>query len=164
VEALSVEQTNPHSLLGRKTMSDQIDTTATRYCACANIRRTDLVVTQFYDGVLAPSGLYAIQFGLLSILAKLAPTTINRLAEVMDIDRATLIRNLQILIDENLVRTEEGEDRRMRLVLLTQEGEQTLRDAWPLWQEAQSRIERAFGGERFNAFLAELSAIRMALS
>ena len=75
-------------------------------------------------------------------------------------DRTTLTRNLELLIEQHLVRSEEGEDRRMRLMLLTQEGEQALRRAWPLWQEAQSRIERAPGRERFDELLTELSVVR----
>ena len=141
-------------------MSDQIDTSAARRCAGGNIRRTDRVVTQFYDEMLAPSGLSVPQFGLLAILAEAAPITIHRLAEYMDIDRTTLTRNLKLLIKQHLVGSEEGEDRRMRLMLLTQEGEQALRRAWPLWQEAQARIERGLGRERFDALLTELSALR----
>jgi DNA-binding MarR family transcriptional regulator len=141
-------------------MSDQLDTSAARRCACANIRRTDRVITQFYDEMLAPSGLNAPQFGLLATLAEAAPVTIHRLAQIMDIDRTTLTRNLEVLTKQHLVRDEEGEDRRMRLVQLSQEGEQALRRAWPLWQEAQARIERALGRERLDALLTELSAVR----
>ncbi len=141
-------------------MSDQIDTSAARRCACANIRRTDRVITQFYDEMLAPSGLNAPQFGLLATLAEAAPVTIHRLAQIMDIDRTTLTRNLEVLAKQHLVRNEEGEDRRMRLVQLSQEGEQALRRAWPLWQEAHARIERALGRERLDALLTELSTVR----
>jgi DNA-binding MarR family transcriptional regulator len=141
-------------------MSDQIDTSASRRCACANIRRTDRVITQFYDEMLAPSGLNAPQFGLLATLAEAAPVTIHRLAQIMDIDRTTLTRNLAVLAKQHLVRNEEGEDRRMHLVQLSQEGEQALRRAWPLWQEAQARIERALGRERLDALLTELSTVR----
>ncbi len=141
-------------------MSDQIDTSAVRRCVGGNIRRTDRVVTQFYEEILAPSGLSVPQFGLLAILAQVAPITIHRLAEHMDIDRTTLTRNLKLLIKQHLVGSEEGEDRRMRRVLLTQEGEQALRRAWPLWQEAQARIECGLGRERFDALLTELSAVR----
>ncbi len=141
-------------------MSDQIDTSAARRCACANIRRTDRVITQFYDEMLAPSGLNAPQFGLLATLAEAAPVTIHRLAQIMDIDRTTLTRNLEVLTKQHLVRNEEGEDRRMHLVQLSQEGEQALRRAWPLWQEAQARIERALGPERLDVLLTELSAVR----
>ena len=65
------------------------------------------------------------------------------------IDRTTLTHNLEVLVKQHLVRIEEGEDRRTRLVHLTQEGEQALSRAWPLWQEAQARIEYALGQERF---------------
>ncbi len=141
-------------------MSDQIDTSAARRCACANIRRTDRVITQFYDEMLAPSGLNAPQFGLLATLAEAAPVTIHRLAQIMDIERTTLTRNLEVLAKQHLVRNEEGEDRRMRLVQLSQEGEQALKRAWPLWQEAQARIEHALGRERLDALLTELSTVR----
>ena len=147
-------------------MKNLIDTTAARSCACANLRRTDLVVTQFYDGILAPSGLYALQFGLLATLSSFGPITINYLAEVMDMDRATLTRHLKILKDEDLICYGEGQDGRTSQVpvLLTREGEEVLKRAWPLWQEAQTRIERDFGRERFNTLLSELLAIRTVLS
>ncbi len=141
-------------------MSDQLNTSAACRCVGGNIRRTDRVVTQFYDEILAPSGLSVPQFGLLAILAEVAPITIHRLAELMDIDRTTLTRNLKLLVKQHLVSSEEGEDRRMRHVLLTQEGEQALKRTWPLWQEAQARIEHALGRERLDALLTELSAVR----
>lgn len=145
-------------------MSDQITISEVRRCACATIRRTDRVITQFYDEILAPSGLYVTQFTLLATITQAAPVTINRLAEIMDMDRTTLSRNLEVLAKQHLVRIEEGEDRRTRLVHLTQEGEQALRHAWPLWQEAQARIEHALGRERFDGLLTELSAVRAAVS
>jgi DNA-binding MarR family transcriptional regulator len=145
-------------------MSDQFTTSEARRCACATIRRTDRVITQFYDEILAPSGLYVTQFTTLATLAEAAPITINRLAELLVMDRTTLTRNLELLTKQQLVRIEEGQDRRMRLVFLTQEGEQALRRAWPLWQEAQARIERALGRERFEGLLTDLSAVLAAAS
>ena len=143
-------------------MSDPLITSEARRCACATIRRTDRVLTQFYDEILAPSGLYITQFTTLATLSEAAPVTINRLAEILGMDRTTLTRNLEPLTKQHLVRLEEGQDRRMRLVFLTQEGEQALRRAWPLWQEAQARIERALGRERFEGLLTDLSAVRTA--
>jgi DNA-binding MarR family transcriptional regulator len=145
-------------------MSDQFTTSEARRCACATIRRTDRVITQFYDEILAPSGLYVTQFTTLATLAEAAPITINRLAELLVMDRTTLTRNLELLTKQHLVRIEEGQDRRIRLVFLTQEGEQALRRAWPLWQEAQARIERALGRERFEGLLTDLSAVLAAAS
>jgi len=143
-------------------MSDQINISEVQRCACATVRRTDRVLTQFYDEILAPSGLYITQFTLLATLSQAAPVTINRLAEIMDMDRTTLSRNLEVLAKQHMVRIEEGEDRRTRQVHLTQEGEQALRRALPLWQEAQARIEHALGRERFDGLLTDLSAARAA--
>ena len=105
-------------------MSDQIETSKVRRCACATIRRTDRALTQFYNEVLAPSGLYITQFTLLATITEAAPVTINRLAKILVMDRTTFTRNLEVLAKQHLVRIEEGEDQRMRLVFLTQEGEQ----------------------------------------
>ena len=145
-------------------MSDQITINEVRRCACATIRRTDRVLTQFYDEILAPSGLYVTQFTTLATLTQAAPVTINRLAEILVMDRTTLTRNLEVLAKQHLVRIEEGEDRRTRLVHLTQEGEEALTRAWPLWQEAQARIEHALGRERFEGLLTDLSAVLAAAS
>lgn len=145
-------------------MTDMIDTTGADSCACTNLRRTDLVVTQFYDGILAPSGLYAVQCAMLGILLGVASTTINHMAEVMDMDRSTLARHVKILVDEDLLRYDESQDGRAERVILTEEGEQALQRAWPLWKEAQTRIVRDFGLERFNRLLGELAAIRKILN
>ncbi len=145
-------------------MSDQLTTSEVRRCACATIRRTDRVLTRFYDEILAPSGLYITQFTLLAALSQAAPVTIKRLAGILVMDRTTLTRNLEVLAKQRLVRIVEGEDRRMRLVHLTQEGEQALRRAWPLWQEAQAKIEHALGRERFEGLLTVLSAVVAAAS
>jgi DNA-binding MarR family transcriptional regulator len=145
-------------------MSDQIAISEVRRCASATIRRTDRILTQFYDEILAPSGLYITQFTLLATLSQSAPVTIKRLAGILVMDRTTLTRNLEVLAKQHLVLIEEGEDRRTRLVHLTQEGEQALSRAWPLWQEAQARIEHALGRERFEGLLTELSAVVAAAS
>lgn len=145
-------------------MKEQIDTSAAISCAFGNLRRTDLVITQFYDGVLAPSGLYAIQLGVLGALNQLAPVTINALAEMMDMDRAALARLLKVLIERDLVCYGKDQDGQADQVLLTEEGQQALKNAWPLWEEAQARIETSFGPGRFKTLLGELSAIRAVLS
>lgn len=141
-------------------MNDKRDTSTAYRCICFNIRRTDRVLTQFYDRLLAPSGLSAPQFILLCSIARVGPVMINVLAELVDTDRTTLTRNLELLARQGLVQSREGEDRRMRLVLLTEKGEQALERAWPLWEKAQARVEGAFGTEHFDALLDELTTVR----
>jgi DNA-binding MarR family transcriptional regulator len=141
-------------------MKNTEDISAVRHCACANIRRADRVITGFYDEILAPSGLRTTQFTLLATLAQTGSMTINGLAEVMVMDRTTLTRNLGPLTKQGLVQVEEGADRRTRQVHLTSGGEQALRRALPLWQQAQSHVVHALGQEQFDHLLTDLSVLQ----
>lgn len=129
-----------------------------RQCVCATLRRADRTITQIYNTILAPSGLHATQFTLLAALAEAAPISINRLADLMVMDRTTLTRNLCPLIKQEWVRVEEGEDRRMRVVTLTEKGERVLAQALPLWQQAQRQMLQQLGPQHVEALLTELSA------
>ncbi len=128
-----------------------------RQCVCAALRRADRAITQTYDEILAPSGLHITQFTLLAGLAQAAPISINRLAELMGMDRTTLTRNLGPLRKPGWVRVEEGEDHRVRVVTLTEEGKQVLAQAMPFWQQAQKQMIQQLGLEQVEALLAELS-------
>lgn len=145
-------------------MKNLIDTSTANACACANLRRTDLVITQFYDGMLAPGGVSALQFSLLCSIDSFGSPTTNQLAKVIGMDRSTLSRHLKVLACEELIAYEESGDQYTRPLHLTQEGKQALEDSWPLWQEAQQRIETHFGLDRFKALLNELQAIRAVLN
>ncbi|GCE23950.1 MarR family winged helix-turn-helix transcriptional regulator [Dictyobacter kobayashii] len=125
-------------------------------CACANIRRADRVITQFYEQILAPSGLHVTQFTLLSAIEGLKTATISRLADWLKMDRTTLTRELKLLTQQGLAQVEAGTDRRTRQVILTTTGQEALERARPLWQQAQTTIINHMGEERFAALLAEL--------
>ena len=118
-----------------------------RACACANLRKAARVVTQVFDGVLAPSGLKATQFTLL--------VTSRLMAGTMAMDRTTLSRNLKPLVREGLLEVRPGEDGRTRLVKVTPEGERALAGAYPLWKRAQAAVVTALGSDRFEALLGD---------
>jgi DNA-binding MarR family transcriptional regulator len=136
--------------------SDSLDV---RRCVCANIRRTDRAITQFYEAILAPSGLHMTQFTLLATIAEAAPIPLTRLADLLVMDRTTLTRNLGPLTREGRVSIEMGEDRRTRLVTLTEAGEQVLAQALPLWRQAQTHMQQALGQSRLERLLNELSTV-----
>lgn len=139
---------------------EQISTWA---CNCASVRRTGRVLTQLYDEILAPSGVRATQFALLSGLARTGPVALGDLAAGLVMDRTTLTRNLAPLERAGWVATAAGADRRTRQVLLTDEGRQALGRALPLWRTAQERVGERFGQERLAALRAELAALTAAL-
>lgn len=129
-------------------------------CNCFAVRAAARHVTQFYDRLLAPSGLRTTQFSILAKLARLGPLTINALAEAMVMDRTTLGRNIQPLEREGLIRTAPvASDRRAKALHLTKEGEKRFAAARRKWSEAQARFETVFGAKRGAELRALLRAV-----
>jgi DNA-binding MarR family transcriptional regulator len=131
---------------------------AGRRCACFNLRKATRAVTSLYDEVLRPTGLRATQFTLLMITKGFGSVSVTRLAEEAVMDRTTLTRNLGPLEKQGLIRVEEGQDRRVRKVTLTPRGHDTLVEAVPLWQVAQTQITKGLGEERLRQLLSNLDA------
>ena len=120
-----------------------------RQCNCLAIRQAARHVSQFYDQLLAPSGLRATQFAILSRLQRGGPMTINALAAKLVMDRTTLGRNLLPLEREGLVEIGPGvTDRRRREVRLSAAGAARLAAARRGWTQAQQRFDAVFGPER----------------
>ena len=129
---------------------------ATR-CANFNLRKAGRAVGQVYDAALRPLGLKGTQFSLLTALALTGPVTLTRLAEELVMDRTSLTRNLRPLIRRGYVGETRGDDRRQRILDLTEAGLQAYEAALPVWRETQARIEARLGAERLERLLADLA-------
>ena len=118
-------------------------------CNCLAVRQAARHITQFYDQLLAPSGLRTTQFSMLAKLRRLGPMTINALAAEMVMDRTTLGRNILPLQRHGLITIKSAaSDRRAKELRLTKAGENRLRQAFEGWSKAQARFEAAFGEDR----------------
>jgi len=97
-------------------------------------------MTRAYDEALAPSGVRITELTML-VAGGVAPDApLSRLAEVLSLDRTTLTRDLKRLEDRGLLHVVPGEDRRSRVVRLTDEGRAVLADAFHRWRGAQQRL------------------------
>ncbi len=131
-----------------------------RTCACINLRRASRAITNYYDSLfLAACGLRATQITPLVVLYLAGPQTINEVAGRLGLDRTTLTRNLKLLEEAGLLKTEPGNDQRTRMVALTQHGKNVLLKALPVWEEAQAHVVQGIGDERFRSLLTQLSDI-----
>ncbi|MDH3231602.1 MAG: MarR family winged helix-turn-helix transcriptional regulator [Alphaproteobacteria bacterium] len=139
---------------------DKSDLSATAMCTSFNLRKAARAVTQFYDEALKPSGLKSTQFSLLTMAATAGGAPISRLADEMAMDRTTLTRNLKPLADAGLIRIDAGDDRRVRRVVVTADGEHALLRAVPMWRQAQTRMIDRLGDEEWAAFLRQLQTVR----
>jgi DNA-binding MarR family transcriptional regulator len=129
-------------------------------CNCLALRQASRHVTQFYDQLLASSGLRTTQFSILIRLRLAGPMTINALAKALVMDRTTLGRNILPLEREGLIDVVSGRaDRRSKVVRLTKAGAARLRAARAGWTQAQAKFEAAFGGRRAAGLRALLQAV-----
>ncbi len=125
-------------------------------CACFNLRKTSRLITQVYEKYMRPVGLRATQFTVLMVVRALEPSTVNKLAKVLEMDRTSLGRNLKPLERNGYVHIKPGTDRRERVVALTPAGHKALVVALPAWQKAQDEVERTLGSNRLSGLLLRL--------
>jgi DNA-binding MarR family transcriptional regulator len=117
-------------------------------CNVTALRKAARHVSQFYDAMLASSGLRATQRAILVNVARHEALTMGALAAALVLDRTALHHNLKPLERDGLVTiTVDRDDRRSRLVRLTKRGEASLAESEEAWRRAQERFEAAFGTE-----------------
>ena len=135
-----------HDLCGgmKRTMSDA----EPEICNCAALRQAARRLTRLYDDALAPTGLGVNQFSILARLRLVGSSTIQDLARLLVMDRSTLGHLLRPLERRGFLKLDVSEeDRRSRLVALTEAGKAAVANARPRWAAAQRRFESAFGKE-----------------
>jgi len=129
-------------------------------CTCFNLRKAARAVTQAHEAALAPIGLKATQFSVLTMLSLIGrPMPLGRAAEIMVMDRTTLTRNLKPLVAAGLVSSTRGEDRRERVLALTDQGRALVDRARPLWRTAQAAIVDHVGADRWTRMLGDLDTV-----
>lgn len=132
---------------------------AARECTANSLRRASRQVTAVFDEAMADSGLRGTQFSLLTALAVGGEMPVSRLAEVLALDRTTLTRNLAPLQRDGLVTNLPSPDGRVRIIAMTQRGQQALERALPRWEAAQKQVVQALGRRRWEELLSTLAGL-----
>lgn len=130
-----------------------------RSCVCFNLRKATRLVTQLYDAVLRPSGLRVTQFTVLVAIGLGGRVPMSMLAGVLGMDRTTLTRNLKGLQERQLVSSTAGDDRRSRVISLTEAGRSALDTTLPLWRDAQRQAVELLGHQRAEQLLPILAGV-----
>jgi len=137
-------------------ITHQIPTT----CMGLHIRRASRIMTQLYDIALRPASLALNQFTLLVAIYLFEAVPITQLAQELFADQTTVTRNIKLLKKRGLVVINPGADRRIKLVSLTVEGQVTLEQAIPLWEQAQTDVIQHFGQQKWQTLLSLLSEVK----
>lgn len=114
-------------------------------CIATRVRQLSRIVTRVYDDAMRPLGITASQFTLLTQLAQQDAITAVEIGFSLDIEKSTLSRNLKRLLALGMIVMDPPAGRRGRGLHLTPKGQAVIREAYPVWQEAQRRATNVMG-------------------
>lgn len=127
-------------------------------CTASELRKAARAVSNLFDAEMRRTGIRTSQFSLLVALELAGEPTVSRLAEVLALDRTTMTRNLGPLERQGLVASAAGDDRRNRVLRLTEKGRKALARALPVWERVQASVVRGLGEVRWKGLLQGLKA------
>ena len=116
-------------------------------CVATRVRQLSRIVTRVYDDAMRPLGITASQYTLLAQLAARDAITAVEIGHELDIEKSTLSRNLKRLLALGHINMDPPAGRRGRGLHLTTKGQNVLRDAFPVWQDAQKRTIGCMGAD-----------------
>mgnify|MGYP005648887695 FL=1 len=107
--------------------------------------KTSNNLTKIYDSALIKVGLKITQFSTLKNIQKLGKTNIRDLSSELELDRTTVLRNIEKLIEMDLVSYKYENDDKNKIIQLTTAGKSKLREAIIIWEETQHKYIKALG-------------------
>ncbi|WEK51187.1 MAG: MarR family winged helix-turn-helix transcriptional regulator [Candidatus Kaistia colombiensis] len=130
------------------------------HCLCLAAQRAARALARRFDEALRPAGLTSGQFSLLMSLNRPQPPTIGSVAALLAMDRTTLTANLKPLERQGLLEAAvDPQDRRSRLLTLTDAGRAVLAAAVPIWQRTHAEVEAPLGAGVADLLRAGLLAL-----
>jgi DNA-binding MarR family transcriptional regulator len=117
-------------------------------CYALAARQNARRLSRLYDNHLAPAGLSVSQFSILSLLEAYETLKITNLAQMLSMERTTLVRALKPLQTAGWVVAGRPDSGRSFDVALSRSGLKKVAEAVPLWKNAQTAFEREVGRDR----------------
>ncbi len=124
------------------------------------LRRANQAVVALFNARCGDSGLTPVQYAAMTAIAAETATDATRLSEVIGFDKATLGSVIDRLERRGLVtRKAHPEDRRMKLVALTEAGRDALRQVQPLVEQSHRDFLEPLSAEEAETLLRLLTKL-----
>jgi DNA-binding MarR family transcriptional regulator len=129
-------------------------------CLCLHVQRAARALARRFDEELRPFDLTNGQFSLLMSLNRPEPPAMGPVASLLAMDRTTLTAALKPLERRGLVKiARDPNDRRSRILILSDKGRSLLASALPVWQRTHDEIEKLTPTIDWNVFRQNLRAV-----
>ncbi|AOP33014.1 MarR family transcriptional regulator [Leptospira tipperaryensis] len=128
-------------------------------CLNFNLKRASRAIAQYFDHVLDPVGLTSARFNILMTLGTTEGMELAPMADLLVLDRTTLLRNLEPLETLGYIKDIPSENKRARKVALTEKGWDALRLAYPVWKVAHDHVVQNLGVPEWKSIIKGLRTI-----
>ncbi len=123
-------------------MTSKSTTTARRIaceCLAGRARLISRAVSGIYEDALRPHGITTAQMGILAAVTALGQPRSSDVARALCLEKSTLSRNLDRMIDHGWLEIVSGDDARSQRLRATSKGARLVEKVAPAWQTAQRR-------------------------
>ena len=116
-------------------------------CMGIKLRQASNNITKIYDKALKSHQIKLTQYSTLKNVEKLVAPSIQILSIKMNLDRSTLVRNLNKLQKMKLISYKHENNSKSKVIRLTLDGNKKLSEAHVNWQKAQNTLFKNLGLE-----------------
>mgnify|MGYP001252391069 CR=1 FL=1 len=131
-------------------------------CFCISLRRAANHISKLYDHELSALDIKITQYSVLKNIQDSGNPTAHELSIKLDLDRTTVLRNLDKLKKRDLISYKKKDIDKTKVISLTVNGERKLNEAKVIWEKTQQKFLNAFGlinKNQFDLFMNKISKL-----
>jgi len=114
-------------------------------CFLHRIRLLSRTITSIFDEALKPMNMKVTQMNMLGVVSKLGPITPSDMCQKLNMDKSTLSRNVDRLIEYGWLKLIAGDNSRSHQLKATEKGKEILKRATKYWKQAQAKTKKVLG-------------------
>ncbi|MFJ9778741.1 MarR family winged helix-turn-helix transcriptional regulator [Amycolatopsis sp. NPDC101161] len=123
-------------------------------CLAVRVRLIGRALTSLYDSALGGHDVTIAQVNLLAALGMVGPCAPSQLGEVLQLERSTVSRNVNLLLNHGWIEALSSDAKGIREVELTRAGRAKIESVMPQWRQAQRQATELLGTAGANAIQA----------
>jgi DNA-binding MarR family transcriptional regulator len=116
-------------------------------CLALRVRVVARSVSAIYEQAMARHDVTIAQVNMLTALGEAGPCAPGKVGEILQLERSTVSRNLDLLIQKGLVEAVSSDAKGIREVVLTAAGDAKIEAVLPDWRAAQKQAATLLGSD-----------------
>ena len=121
-------------------------------CICISLRKAANHISKLYDHELSALDIKITQYSTLKNIQDLGNPTVHELSRKLDLERTTVLRNLDKLKKIDLISYKKNDVNKIKVINLTVNGKKKLDEAKVIWGKTQQKFLNAFGLDNHSQF------------